>query len=289
MANTLSIQEKNELTLSVIFQRFTGKILFTLGLLSLENILMIAMPFLLGLAIDGLLAGDKQPLYLLAAVLILSTILGTARRFYDTRVYSHIAARLAREVAEKQLARQSSVSKVNTRVEMVSELVDFFEYELVESFNAVIKLVGTLVMLGFFHINLLLTALACTAFIVVIYLISGTRYFNLNRALNDQHEQQVDILTAGQRPSLFRHFTAMARSKVRLSDIEALNFGGVFILISLLIVINLVLASEVVGITTGGLFSVLTYTWEFAEVAIVLPLVYQQWVRSKEISTRLEH
>lgn len=47
------------------------------------------------------------------------------------------------------------------------------------------------------------------------------------------------------------------------------------------------IAAQVTDITTGGLFSVLSYTWVFAEVAIVLPIAYQQWLRSKEISTRI--
>jgi len=277
-----------ELTLSAIYQRFKGKVIATISLLVFENLLLISLPFLLGLAIDGLLNGQQQYLIVLACMLGLVTLLGTFRRFYDTRAYSKITATLAKETAENQLAQGQSLSKTNTRVEMVSELVEFFEYELVESINALIKLAGTLIMLAYFHVHLLYVALASTLAIVSIYLISSKHYMHFNKAYNDQHEKQVDVLTAQKNRAFKQHFMTLAKFKIKLSDLEALNFAWVFIFISILIVINLMIAAQVTDMTTGGLFSVLSYTWEFAEVSIVLPLAYQQWIRSKEISTRIQ-
>lgn len=288
MQSSIMTNPTKELTLSAIYQRFKGKVIATISLLVFENLLLISLPFLLGLAIDGLLNGQQKYLIVLACMLALVTLLGTLRRFYDTRAYSKITATLAKETAENQLAQGQSLSKTNTRVEMVSELVEFFEYELVESINALIKLAGALIMLAYFHVHLLYVALASTLAIVSIYLISSKHYMHFNKAYNDQHEKQVDVLTAQKNRTFKQHFMTLAKFKIKLSDLEALNFAWVFIFISLLIVINLMIAAQVTDMTTGGLFSVLSYTWEFAEVAIVLPLAYQQWIRSKEISTRIQ-
>lgn len=288
MQSSIMTNPTKELTLSAIYQRFKGKVIATISLLVFENLLLISLPFLLGLAIDGLLNGQQKYLIVLACMLALVTLLGTLRRFYDTRAYSKITATLAKETAENQLAQGQSLSKTNTRVEMVSELVEFFEYELVESINALIKLAGALIMLAYFHVHLLYVALASTLAIVSIYLISSKHYMHFNKAYNDQHEKQVDVLTAQKNRAFKQHFMTLAKFKIKLSDLEALNFAWVFIFISLLIVINLMIAAQVTDMTTGGLFSVLSYTWEFAEVAIVLPLAYQQWIRSKEISTRIQ-
>jgi hypothetical protein len=68
-----------------IFKRFRASILITFSLLSLENVLMVLTPFVLGLAIDGLLDGDLMPTLLLGGLLLAEIVIGTGRRFYDTR------------------------------------------------------------------------------------------------------------------------------------------------------------------------------------------------------------
>ena len=63
----------------------TARIAFTYGLLVLETLCDLALPALVGLAIDGILRRDFAELYLLVAGIVALIVSGSFRKVYDTR------------------------------------------------------------------------------------------------------------------------------------------------------------------------------------------------------------
>ena len=79
----------------------------------------------------------------------------------------------------------------------------------------------------------------------------------------------------------------LRRHEVRLSDTEAVLYGVIFIVLLGLIVFNLWFATTRLGITVGTIFSIISYSWEFVESALALPVTLQSWSRLSEIMRRL--
>ena len=136
-----------------IFRQFRWQILLTWGLVLMEGVIWVLLPAVLGFAIDSVLVGKLNGVYWLASLLIVGVLIGTGRRLYDTRVYTHIYTRVATNTVRKQKSRDASLSVTVTRSQLVKELVDFFEYDLTEGFMALISLAGALIMLPFFEIR----------------------------------------------------------------------------------------------------------------------------------------
>nr|WP_086939923.1 ABC transporter six-transmembrane domain-containing protein [Thaumasiovibrio occultus] len=273
------------ITLSYVIRLNPIKVIFTWLMVLTENIFLILLPLFIGLAIDGVLARDMQPLLIFALILLLLVVISVARRFYDTRVYGAIKVMLAQHV-ERNL-RRASVSIKDARLRMSRELVDFLENDLPSLISAVVQLVATLIILAMFHLKLALCVLAAGCVMLLIYCVYHQTFARLNGALNDQLEQQVDTL-GGQRISAIRlHFESLKRCEIKLSDTEAIVYGLIFIVLFAAVLINLWMVGHLLEPTVGQVFSILTYSLEFVETAVMLPITLQTLSRLMEISQRL--
>ena len=272
--------------LGSIVKRFAGSILITFSLLSFENVIMVLTPFVLGLAIDGLIDGAYAPIIWLGVLLIVGIVIGTGRRLYDTRCYGRIYAELASENAANGWKEGRSISSLSARSEQIEEMVSFVEGELVESYNAVIKIAGALIMLALVDIRLLLGCVIAAILIGLVYVISHKRIYRFNRGLNDQHDKQVLALDTRSSAKTKSHFAKLVRWNIRLSDLEARNFALIDLVATMLILGSLWVAVDGVA-TPGSVFIILAYVLEFVEGSYLLPLAFQQFVRLNEIASRL--
>lgn len=273
------------LSLKDIGSVYWKRISATSALVLVENLFIVLIPLLMGNAIDDLLAGGMTQAFLLGGALLGWTVVSMLRRLYDTRAYGGIRVVLGTHLHEH--GKDKSVSVMNARLEMGRELADFFEAHVPEVLTSGVQIIATLCILLVFDWRLATSAAAVTVGMCVVYLLMHERFYRLNAGLNGQAERQVGILETGSTPRLARHLRSLRNWEVRLSDAEAYLYGIVFTLISVFIMYNLWLSSTLEGMTVGRLFSVLTYSWEYAEASIVLPVVWQNLSRLGEITSRI--
>jgi ABC-type bacteriocin/lantibiotic exporter with double-glycine peptidase domain len=268
-----------------LLKRFANKIGCTWFLVAIENALLALIPLLIGFAIDGLLAGNIDDLLNLAAVFLLLIVISVVRRIFDTRAYGSIRIALGLEVDDHH--KKELVSIRNARLNMARELVDFLEEDVPELFTAVIQLSVAIIILAFIEPTLAYSAVVLLVVMVGIYAGFHQRFYRLNIAINNQAEQQVSILNQNCNKGLKQHLCNLRSQEVRLSDADAILYGLIFVFICLFILCNLSLSSTLVGITAGTIFSIVSYSWEFSESAIALPMTMQKLSRLNEISQRL--
>lgn len=273
------------ITLRAVVQLNQAKVIVTWLMVLIENLFMILLPLFIGYAIDGVLKQNLQPLAWFAALLLFLVVISVARRFYDTRVYGDIRVKLANRV-ERNL-RQSSVSIKDARLTMSRELVDFLEQDLPSLITAVVQLVATVVILATFHFKLALCVLVAGLIMLLLYTLFHQHFTRLNGVLNDQLEQQVHVLAAQPLSVIRRHFECLKRCEIRLSDTEALVYGLIFTVLFSAVLANLWLVSLLDSPSVGKVFSIVTYSLEFVESAVMLPITLQTLSRLSEISQRL--
>lgn len=277
--------DKRPLTLSGLFAAFWPQIGVTWVITLFEVAMFALIPLLIGWAIDGLLAHDFTAFWQLGAVLGALIIVSTVRRLYDTRAYG-----IMRVALGKALANRSSdvpVSQLTARLGMGRELVDFLESEAPESATALIRSVIAIVVLATFHPTLALVTVAAFVAMLTIYSVAHRRFYQLNRALNTQSEQQVGVLETRSRPRLGAHLLGLRKSEVRVSDTEGLIYGLIFTVLLAMVMFNLWFATQEIQITAGRVFSIVTYSWDFVESALLLPMTFQSLSRLSEITTRI--
>jgi len=105
------------------------------------------MPYVIGLAIDDLISGKKDYLFIYAALLFGALIIGTARRMFDTRVFCRIYFNKATQVIGTLRKSNLDSKRIISRYGLVGFYSDFFEYTLPNIFNVIIGIVISLVMI----------------------------------------------------------------------------------------------------------------------------------------------
>ena len=276
---------QGDLNVAILMRNFPVRIAVTWFLVLLENVLWALVPLLIGHAIDGLLADNMDALWFTAGTLAGLTLVAMGRRAFDTRAYGTMRVHLGKELIRR--IGYTPLSRVNARLDMARELVDFLEAHVPELLTGIVQLIASIVILLSFDIKLGGAGLAALVLMAIIYSLFHRSFYIGNSNLNEQTEQQVSVLETKREGSLADHLLALRRWEVKLSDTEALMYGLIFLVMSALVVLNLLISSQISGVTAGMIFSIISYTWELVESSFALPVTLQQWTRLSEIKQRL--
>ena len=267
-----------------LLRRFAGRFALTLTLVVLEAAAWTLFPLALGRAIDAALGDTRRGFYELAGLGIVAMAIAIARRVVDSRAYARIYARLGEDLMLRESG--GSTSALTARLGMLREIVEFFENSLPNLINSTVGLGGTLLILSALNPAIALGCLGVGTVTATIYALTGRLTTRYNRGLNDEHERQVDAVSSGDPGRVGRHLRELMRWNIRLSDLEAANFGVVWLFMVGLLVFSVSAAAEA---TTeyGSVFAVVMYVFQFGDSVILLPFFYQQWLRLREISGRI--
>jgi ABC-type multidrug transport system fused ATPase/permease subunit len=271
-----------------IFRRFKTKIGITFFLLILENAFKIIQPLILGIAINDLINNKNDGVWLFCLLYSLGFIVSVIRRYYDTRAYTFIYTKVVSEVTEIQQEKGISISVISARSSLIKELIDFFEHDIAQAFTSVISVVGSLIMLLYFDTSIFIASIISVVLLYLIYFLSYSKIYKFNVGLNDALENRVDVLESKDSKGIHNHFNGIAKWLIKLSDLDTLNFGIIEIILFILTIFSLYVSASAIDATAGSIFSVITYVLEFSTGVYMLPIVFQQVIRLKEISERLK-
>ncbi len=271
--------------MQTLFRRFARRYLLTLALVTVESAGWIFFPLFIGRAIDSVLAGSARGLYELGALGIFAMAVAVLRRLVDSRAYARIYTTLGEEMVAQ--ANRNTTSTRTARLGMLREIVEFFENSLPQLVVSVLGLAGTLAILASLNFPIFVGCLIVSVATVTLYALSGRLTVRYNTGLNDEEERRVDIVHSGNPVRVARHLRRVMRWNIRLSDLEAANFGVNWIFMTALMIYAVAAAAERT-MDYGSIFAVVMYVFEFMESMMLLPFHYQQWLRLKEISGRLE-
>lgn len=283
MARRIYANQNGSPTVAGIWLAYRARISFTLSLMTVERLLAVAIPYVLGIAINDLIAGSFRGIWWLVIFEVAVLTIGVGRRLFDTRVYARIYTDIADGTARKS---HTPVSRRAARLGLARELVDFFEWELQELLAAAIGMTGAFAMLIYLLPTVGELSVLIGILIGIVFFVSRKRMFGLNRLLNNELERQVTMLESGKEVLRRLHLSRLARWRIHLSDLEAANFAIAELLLSALIISAVVITVRA-GLSVGEIFAILTYLLNLAESLLVLPWTYQQAIRAQEIGTRI--
>ena len=286
-SDTRAPEGPKPITHGQLFRQNWLKISGTFSLLTLENGLTLIEPLVLGLAINGLIEKDWTGFAILAGVMFASLIVGILRRLYDTRVYAGIYAKVGADLVEREQAKNAPISQVSARANLIREVVDFFENELPIALTAGISLFGSVIMIAFLNGRVFWVTLGACLGVTAIFAIASPHIKRLNKAMNDEIEQQVAIFESREKARQRSHFKTLARWQISLSDLESRNFGLTYVLIIIVTLYGLYDGLMRLDAPIGTVFALMTYLLQFAEGVVILPYTYQQLLRTQEITDRV--
>ncbi|MCW8879759.1 MAG: ABC transporter six-transmembrane domain-containing protein [Kangiellaceae bacterium] len=278
-----------QISLRTIFSRFKWRISLTMLLVSAESFLGLLYPLLIGLAINDLIDQNYTGLYYLVYLGIAELIIGSARRFYDTRIYSGIYKEIVVELVDKEYAKNSTVSKTSARTSLLNEFIEFMENSMPEIVSVVIGIIGTLGIIFALNINVFFACLGMLVLVLGTYAASGQLNLNFNKGFNDQLEKQVEHLESRNRLSITNHYEQLMKWNIKLSDLETVNYFVIWLGIIALFAYTPLTVVESGVVKYGMVFAIFMYVFDYIERLVTTPLFIQQLIRLKEISDRFDN
>lgn len=263
--------------------------LFTYILFGLEMTGLLLRPFFLGMAINDLIKGSYNGLILLAAAHLLYTIVGTIRHRYDTRTYSAIYTSLVTRLLSRDFAG-GEVSKLSAHSTLSREFIDFLEYDLNYVIEACYNLFGSLILLFFYDKKVVAVCLAVLVPVMIVSFFYGRRMRRLNKAKNDELENQVNIISTRDKKQIAAHYQNLRRWQIKISDKEALNFGimELFALVVLCVSLLVSVKRGSAPIMAGDLIGIYYYIMKFISGLDTIPYMGQRLASLRDIIQRIE-
>ena len=280
-------RQPSPLTLRGLFVAHKWRMLLTYGLFNVENILRLAQPLVLGMAIDDLLVGSTFGLFLFIGQHLAHLAISSLRQMYDTRAFNAIYTELATGLVTDQRGKQVDVSRVAARSALSRGYVEFFELHVPMLIRAGYSVVGALLLLGWYDLMLIPFCLALVVPAVLLNAAYGRKTLMLSRSLHDQFELEVDVIKRGDPEEVRRHYEDVGKSRVKLSDAEAINFSLMEFFILGLMVAALIHFCGNGGAAAGDIFAVFRYVMMFIMGLDSVPKLVQQVSKLRDIGFRM--
>ena len=259
----------------------------TYALTLIENVCTLAYPALTGHAVDDLVQREFRGLVMLVGVWLLHLAIAFARQRLDTRVFMGLYAQIASHIVGVQQEQGHGTSKVSARVEMVRDVVGFFEKEVPAMLHNVLAVVGSLVMLFIYDVDAGFIAMAVLLPMGLINAWYWRRAVRLNRGINNQIEREVDDIASGRVFRIRRHFWLLRRWRVKLSDTESWTWAVTELATIVALIFILIDFTQSPNFTAGAIYAVLAYVYDYLEGLNQVPTIVNNIARLQDVRGRL--
>jgi hypothetical protein len=258
------------------------RIALTYTLVVVETLCELALPALVGLAIDGVLSGDWRGLYGLVAGILTLIVFGSFRQAFDTRTFGHINKRIAVALNARELAFGQKVA----RIRLLDDFGQFFDTYLPQALGGMISTVGAVAVLFIYDGKVAAAALAAVIGIFAFTASMSARTARFNARINRRMEHEADAIGSPVPLRLVRHIEVLRRLRNARSDAETVMFAGGWLVLTGLIVTSIFLAAST-DRTAGEIFAILFYVLAVADGFNVLPPMIERLTRTRDIIRRI--
>tara|TARA_R110000782_G_scaffold144871_3_gene237719 strand:- start:19132 stop:19974 length:843 start_codon:yes stop_codon:yes gene_type:complete len=274
--------------LKVIFKDNWKKIILSYSLFSVNAILMLIYPKVLGNSIDHLIAKDYT--YIWYLVLTFSTMMffGYISRIYDVRVFSGIYRKFASNETNNQIEKGVETTKINGRLTLMNSIVHFFEYDMVLVIQTVLGIIGSIYFLALVSWTIVAVLIGTGLAILLASYYYTPKLAGMTKLNNDISEEQTDIISVRKISgvnNLLRRGQKIAIQRARIDSkfslwIQTIVYGSVTALLTYYVMFNTV--------TVGSVFSTYRYMFDFCNALLGVPVIISSYINIKDVIKRLE-
>jgi ABC-type bacteriocin/lantibiotic exporter with double-glycine peptidase domain len=274
--------------LKVIFKNNWKTITLSYTLFSINSILMIIYPKILGETIDHLIAHQYSFIWYMVLNFATMMFFGYISRIYDIKVFSSIYRKFASDETKKQFESGVETTKINGRLTLMNAVVRFFEFDMIIVLQTIFGVVGTLYFLS-------LVSWPIVGFLVLtgVAILIASNYYSpklaaMTKLNNDISEEQTDIIATRKISgvnNLLRRSQKIALKSAYINSnfslwIQAIVYGSVTALLTYYVMYN--------KVTVGSVFSTYRYMFDFCNALLGLPSILISYINIKDVVRRLE-
>jgi len=207
-------------------------------------------PFVIGSCIDGFFEHNYFWFYILIVLQFLFIAVRAANKILDTRVYERII----------KIQTNLTESQISSRLNLVEEIISFFEFDLVQIIDMFGGIVFSLAYI-FTASGMLLFSLAIIVSILVyIFTKSYHRKIADNNINYQNHDETREEVISSRNRQQFRVFSKVILNlRISNSDLDAKAYLCTDILQSIFLIFAMIITVRMGNYTSGQLFSIISY------------------------------
>jgi len=269
-----------------IIKRHKWKILLIYTYVFFTQVLYLVEPYVLGKAIDGLLAKDYTYILLLLGIFLVENVMIYKRMVYDTKVYVQVYNEIVADYLQRDKESDSS-SKI-ARTDLAQNFINFLENDLQYFIMALMSIIGSLyfIFIGSWMTGLVVAlCLLPTVLIVRIYykkIAQGTRVGHTH------YEQKISIMTSAEETNVDTFFKRRKRVIIALSTLQGKHWASLNSVKSVFLVISVIIFSQNTGLTQGQAVSMYAYINQFLISLMSVPIGVETFTRIRDVLKRLK-
>jgi len=248
------------LKLQDIFKKSPLGIVSVLAMNIAEIVLLSLSPFVIGSCIDGFFEHSYFWFCILIALQFLLVAVRAINKILDTRVYERIIEVASNDYYVEKIKTGVSDSQISSRLNLVDEIISFFEVDLVQIIDMFGGIVFSLIYI--FTASGLLLFFSAIAISILVYFFTKryhTKIASNNVKLQDHDETREEVISS-RNEQRFRGFTrTVLHLRISSSDLDAKAYLFTDVLQSVFLIFAIILTVNMGNYTSGQLFSIITY------------------------------
>jgi ABC-type multidrug transport system fused ATPase/permease subunit len=279
---------KNSLVYAT-WQNHKAKISLTYLLTIIENVANMLLPAAAGLLVDGFIDHKLDGLWFFTAAYFFWYGTAMVRRVYDTKVFTKIYNDVSIKTIQHHQALGIDSGTINARVELLKQMVNFFEVDLPFLMNNLIQMFGAFFLLYFYDPKVMMVCLVVILPSFVINYVFGKKMRTVAKNVNDQYEKQLDMINSkADAASLKSYFDGVRLLNVKKSNLEAWNFGFLEIFVLMMIIASLYMICQNPNLKHGDIVAIYGYITRFAYSFDFIPYLTAKLSVIRDIEERLK-
>jgi ABC-type multidrug transport system fused ATPase/permease subunit len=264
------------------------KLIVTYILFTLEMIGALFKPYFIGQAVNDLMISSYKSLYIFLGLHLMWALVGMLRLRYDTRTYSTIYNSIMLKFLSEKTDKQD-VSKLSAHSTLTRELTDFLEYDLVYILEAIYNIFGSLILLYFYDVKVVLLCIVALIPISILSKYYGKKMSVLTHEKNNELENQVDTIATFDQAQIKQHYESLQKWQIKISDQQAYNFGIMELFVAVLVGVSLLISTQpnVQPLNEGELIGIYFYILKFNTGLETVPYILEKYANLKDIIERI--
>jgi ABC-type multidrug transport system fused ATPase/permease subunit len=285
--NYFSAMSYKRTILQIIWQKNKYPIAFVYTLNIIEETFYLLIPSSVGLLIDTFIYDKGFGIWAFAISYIGWQGVAVYRKIQDTKIFTDLFTQFSLEIIENHKHYNIGTAKTTARVELMTEVVDFFETDLPFMVNSIISIVGACILLYFYNVKLLVVSLVIFFPSLLINYFYSKKILAVTKKINDQYENQVDIIESEDKDKQQLYFTELRKLNIEKSTLEAYNFGLLEIFVFIMIITCIYIICKTENLNYGDIIASYGIILRFAYGFDFIPHATTKLATIKDIASRV--
>ncbi len=254
----------------------------------IEELCYLLIPSSVGLLIDTFVYNKGYGIWAFVITYVGWQATATYRKIKDTinftKIFNSVSLHLIADHQEKEI----STTKINARVELLKQIIAFFEDDVPFLVKSVISIIGSCILLYYYNHKLLFVSVIIVFPSLLINHFYSKKIIKATQQVNDKYEHQIDVINSQDKYIQNAYFNSLRELNIKKSTLEAYNFGflEIFVFVMIMVSIYIVCKTEQLNygdiVASYGIILRLAYGFDF------IPHITTKFATVKDISNRLK-